>query len=321
MPDPPVIASVQPLLARAKEVRAADPIVSYFCRYLAVKRVLETKLHNSDPKVADFVTDVLTELEQMNKTDAVLQSDQAKSILADNDASKQYVLKFATSVLDNAVGQTETLAVTRATASAFAAAAVFLDLESVWQPPSAATVEKIRFAKYQAARILRAIRNGQDPNEIFRTEQDAALAEAGLDATPGASEAPVDDGSTFETGAPSEGTAGSDTRDRSRQTADRPVLGNSPEAAPEPEYAPQPQFIAPVLEPGHLPAVPVLDPRSREPAAPAAPRAVMELTQVTNVAQKHAKYAMSALNYDDVKTAMAELEAALKVLKAFEGSE
>lgn len=53
----------------------------------------------------------------------------------------------------------------RQTADTFDAAATFFQLTSVWGSPDEETQKKIKFAKWNAARILRAIKEGADPNE------------------------------------------------------------------------------------------------------------------------------------------------------------
>jgi vacuolar protein sorting-associated protein VTA1 len=55
--------------------------------------------------------------------------------------------------------------VTRQTADTFDAAATFFDLLHAWGQPEAEVLQKIKFAKWNAARIMRAIREGKDPNE------------------------------------------------------------------------------------------------------------------------------------------------------------
>lgn len=55
--------------------------------------------------------------------------------------------------------------VSHQTAVTFEAAATFLQLINIWGTPDAETEKKIKFAKWNAARILRAIKEGKDPNE------------------------------------------------------------------------------------------------------------------------------------------------------------
>ena len=52
----------------------------------------------------------------------------------------------------------------RQTADTFQAAATFLELCQVWNPPDPETAAKIKFAKYHALRIVKAIKAGEDPN-------------------------------------------------------------------------------------------------------------------------------------------------------------
>lgn len=53
----------------------------------------------------------------------------------------------------------------RQTADTFDAAATFFDLTREWGTPEPEVLQKIKFAKWNAARILKAIREGKDPNE------------------------------------------------------------------------------------------------------------------------------------------------------------
>lgn len=53
----------------------------------------------------------------------------------------------------------------RQTADTFLAASTFLELLSIWEPLSADVSAKIRYAKWNAVRIVKAIKEGRDPNE------------------------------------------------------------------------------------------------------------------------------------------------------------
>jgi vacuolar protein sorting-associated protein VTA1 len=53
----------------------------------------------------------------------------------------------------------------RQTADTFQAAATFFDLVNIWGPPDAETQAKIKYAKWNAVRIVKAIKEGKDPNE------------------------------------------------------------------------------------------------------------------------------------------------------------
>lgn len=455
MMGPPIIPSVQPFIVRSKEIRQADPVISYYCLYLAVKRILESKQHNSDPQVANYVTKLLNDLELMNQTDPVLQSAPTREILMDNDASQQYVADFAAKVFTSAIKQTETRQVSKATASAFAAASVFLDLESVWQEPTKQTLDMIKYAKYQAARILRSIQANQDPNLLYNSnleriseksnESDLERELTSNTASNGAfnetDEANEDDttlqteNATSATFVTAKDTQNSSTNNdnktgnkagnnglqepvnKEKGSIDTPKQLQNPNLSPissnlsassqlssstippaNPSILPSNQSTKPSIKhnstPPSLPAKNLpedslsnigndtSDPRSSSVAskralnadfkaadtfpddrsgdrsnsnqvdpsgssvyssqtrpnstqfssvgtdarthptapfqAPAEPVAMKKLINVTTFAQKHTKYAMSALNYDDIQTAISELQSALDILKDYE---
>lgn len=63
---------------------------------------------------------------------------------------------------------------TRLQADTFDAAATFFDITHEWGTPEPEVLKKIKFAKWNAARILKAIRDGRDPNQSNpKVEEDA----------------------------------------------------------------------------------------------------------------------------------------------------
>lgn len=62
----------------------------------------------------------------------------------------------------------------RQTADTFLAAATFFDLVHLWGTPDAEIQQKVRYAKWNAARILKAIKEGKDPNESNPKQPSAA---------------------------------------------------------------------------------------------------------------------------------------------------
>lgn len=55
--------------------------------------------------------------------------------------------------------------VTKQTADTFQASATFLELVNIWGTPDAETQAKIKYAKWNAVRIVKALKEGKDPNE------------------------------------------------------------------------------------------------------------------------------------------------------------
>lgn len=60
----------------------------------------------------------------------------------------------------------------RQTADTFQAAATFLELCQIWNAPDAENAARIKFAKYHALRIVKAIKAGEDPNASNPTVQE-----------------------------------------------------------------------------------------------------------------------------------------------------
>lgn len=79
-------------------------------------------------------------------------------------AAHAYVEQFALEVFNRADMTMNANKVTRQTADTFQAAATFLELTQIWNPPDAETAARIKFAKYHALRIVKAIKAGEDPN-------------------------------------------------------------------------------------------------------------------------------------------------------------
>jgi vacuolar protein sorting-associated protein VTA1 len=53
----------------------------------------------------------------------------------------------------------------RQTADTFQAASTFFELVNIWGPPDAETQAKVKYAKWNAVRIAKALKEGKDPNE------------------------------------------------------------------------------------------------------------------------------------------------------------
>lgn len=69
----------------------------------------------------------------------------------------------------------------RQTADTFQASATFLELGQIWGPLEAETASKIKFAKYHALRIAKAIKAGDDPNLSNPVTEPTPIAEQPLD--------------------------------------------------------------------------------------------------------------------------------------------
>ncbi|KAG6009844.1 hypothetical protein E4U43_008657, partial [Claviceps pusilla] len=137
--------------------------------YHAVNQIVTKSLHTSDDDCFAFTKSLIERLEA-TKTERA--DDDA---VVDNTAGQAYVEQFAQETFSRAervmrankvTSQGSWLTLTpRQTADTFDAAATFFDLTHEWGTPDPEVLQKIKFAKWNAARILKAIREGRDPNE------------------------------------------------------------------------------------------------------------------------------------------------------------
>jgi vacuolar protein sorting-associated protein VTA1 len=274
----------------------------------------------------------------------------------------------------------------------FDAAATFFHLVNIWGPPDQETQQKIKYAKWNAARIIKALKEGKDPNESNPKPEPVAQQPAldpedpevqGLEATtpaplpPNPRNVTVEDAADHDVArdaagvslphspastAPSDGlqlpgvpTHLSDPQpslqppgyfdDHSMPSPMSPPShdpaghqSSSHSNAPPKTWAPTPPPQAPHSSFAPPPSAPAAQgPQHRQAATPAAPPAahlakpaipppsasipaavpVTEVDEAAMVlAQKHAKWAISALNFEDVNTAITELRRALQSLGA-----
>lgn len=69
----------------------------------------------------------------------------------------------------------------RQTADTFLAASTFLELLNIWGEPDTEIQSKIRYAKWNAVRVVKAIKEGKDPNESNPAPEPTPEPEARLD--------------------------------------------------------------------------------------------------------------------------------------------
>jgi vacuolar protein sorting-associated protein VTA1 len=170
-PTPVALKSIAPYLQRADELRAKEPIIAYWCTYYAAQ--IGIGLKAKDTASRNFLFELLGALEKMKKdigpTDAI-------DIEA---ASAAFVENFALRVFAMADNEDRSGAGNRSTAKKFLAAANFLEVLKTFPQTevSESNEEKIRYAKWKAADIAKAYREGRKP-----TPGPAGGSDPGIDA-------------------------------------------------------------------------------------------------------------------------------------------
>lgn len=138
-------------MKRAHEVEAANPIVAYYCSFYSLRRAVE--LRDKQDEVANrFVTGLL------EKCDA-----QKAAIGPDPGTHRGIVEEFALNVFDQADSEDREGRATRDTAVTFYAAMCFMEVCCVFATLTPDLEERIRYAKWKASQILKALREGQTP--------------------------------------------------------------------------------------------------------------------------------------------------------------
>ncbi|KAI1843570.1 hypothetical protein JX266_010203 [Neoarthrinium moseri] len=152
-------AGITPFVVRAKQLRDAKPVISYWCYYWVVNQILAKQLHNADGECLEFTTALMDTLEQIKVDQA------GNEAILNDDAGQAAVDQFAQETFERAMRPLKADKVSQQTAVTFEAAATFFQLMNIWGTPNPETEKKIKFAKWNAVRIVKAIKEGKDPNE------------------------------------------------------------------------------------------------------------------------------------------------------------
>lgn len=144
---------------KAAQLQTVKPIIAYWCEYWVVNQILAKQLHTLDEDVLRYTTALMDKLEQTKAEYAT------EDAIVDDTAGQAYVEQFAQETLDRAERVIKANKVTQQTAQTFDAAATFFHLVNIWGTPDQETQQKIKYAKWNAARIAKAIKDGRDPNE------------------------------------------------------------------------------------------------------------------------------------------------------------
>ncbi|KAL2143137.1 hypothetical protein VTI28DRAFT_284 [Corynascus sepedonium] len=144
---------------KAAQLQTVKPIMAYWCEYWAVNQILAKQLHTTDEGILNYTTSLIDKLEQTKAEYAT------EDAITDDAAGQAYVEQFAQETLDRAQRVVKAGRVTQQTATTFDAAATFFHVANIWGPVDQETQQKIKYAKWNAARIVKAIKEGKDPNE------------------------------------------------------------------------------------------------------------------------------------------------------------
>ncbi|ODH12869.1 hypothetical protein ACO22_07836 [Paracoccidioides brasiliensis] len=151
-------ADITRFVTRASQLEKARPVISYWCNYWAVNQILSKSLHNSDSECLRYTTELMDKLEKFKSQHV------DDDTVTDDAAGQAYVEQFGLETFQRADNAVRANRASLQTADTFQAAATFLELCQIWGPAEPEIATKIKFAKYHALRIAKALKAGEDPN-------------------------------------------------------------------------------------------------------------------------------------------------------------
>jgi vacuolar protein sorting-associated protein VTA1 len=127
--------------------------------YFVVDSILAQKLHSQSEECMTYTVAMMEKLERIKK------DEEHNDAIHDEVAAQAYVEQFASEVYNRADNAVRGRKANKQTVDTFAAARTFLEVLGIWQKPLSEEVkQKVKYAKWQEVRILKAYRNGEDPN-------------------------------------------------------------------------------------------------------------------------------------------------------------
>ncbi|KAJ5179163.1 Vacuolar protein sorting-associate Vta1 N-terminal [Penicillium capsulatum] len=143
---------------RAAQIDKAKPVVAYWCNYHIVNQIIEKGLHTADNETKLYTTNLVEKMEQFKNENP------DNETVTDGVAANAYVEQFGLEIFNRAEAAMTANKVTKQTADTFQAASTFLELCQIWGDLDPEIAGRIKFAKYHAVRIVKAIKAGEDPN-------------------------------------------------------------------------------------------------------------------------------------------------------------
>mmetsp|Transcript_20813 Transcript_20813/g.26945 ORF Transcript_20813/g.26945 Transcript_20813/m.26945 type:complete len:302 (+) Transcript_20813:27-932(+) len=154
---PPDLKGLAPYLKRAEELdrdnRDESSVVAYYCRQYAMELGIESRENAKDPEtVSQFLLELIETLETAKSKMKVSRVE-----------GEQMVYKLAIDIFSRADAEDRAGKASKSTARAFYAASVFMDTLKQFGNRGEDIDEKCRYAKWKAAEILKAFKEGRTP--------------------------------------------------------------------------------------------------------------------------------------------------------------
>ncbi|XP_069371201.1 vacuolar protein sorting-associated protein VTA1 homolog isoform X3 [Paralichthys olivaceus] len=288
---PAQLKPIQHYLRTAQEHEDRDPVVAYYCRLYAMQTGM--KLDSKTPECRKFLIKLMDQLESMKKE--MSDHDSISQEVVGNAHIENYALKmFLYADNEDRGGRFHKNMI-----KSFYTSSLLLDVLSVFGELSEENIQHRKYARWKATYIHNCLKNGETPQAgPMAMDEDGEADEFGAAGFSGPSQ-----GGSFRGAPPSQSY---DDQDKSSDPGPAPGIGFTP--SPGPSGPPTSNYNNIHIPPGaHAPA--------NTPAELPPPAGGVHLTpEDFTKAQKLCKYAGSALQYEDVGTAIQNLQKALKLL-------
>ncbi|XP_041814505.1 vacuolar protein sorting-associated protein VTA1 homolog isoform X2 [Chelmon rostratus] len=307
---------IQHHLRTAQEHEKRDPVVAYYCRLYAMQTGM--KLDSKTPECRKFLVKLMDQLESMKKE--LAEHDSITQEVVGNAHIENYALKmFLYADNEDRAGRFHKNMI-----KSFYSASLLLDVLSVFGELSEENIQHRKYARWKATYIHNCLKNGETPQA-----GPINMDEPGEADEYGAEGQGFSHGGSFRGEQPSESYK---NEDQSLGPGPAPGIGFTPGPGPGPTGPPTTNFNnihippgahAPANTPAELPPPTAVKPVPLPRSVPTVDPTLLSAQQQGGVhlspedytkAQKYCKYAGSALQYEDVGTAIQNLQKALKLL-------
>ncbi|KAJ1894405.1 hypothetical protein LPJ81_005162, partial [Coemansia sp. IMI 209127] len=153
---PDELKEILPFIQRAHEVAKVDPVVSYFCKYYAVRRAIGKSSREEESQAY-----LATLMDQLELEKGQLEGHES---MKDDETASAHCSLFGLRIFFKADAEDREGRAGKVTARNFIVASQFLQIVTSFGDPLPESIsEKIKYAKWRAAEILKAIREGRSP--------------------------------------------------------------------------------------------------------------------------------------------------------------
>ncbi|KAJ1934981.1 hypothetical protein EC988_008629, partial [Linderina pennispora] len=160
---PSELKQIAPYIQRAQELATVDPVVSYFCTYYAARLAIASG--SNTPASQAYLSQLLDQLE----TEKERIKEDPK--MANDLVASQHCKTFALKVFAKADTEDRNGRATKVTARNFIVASQFLQILAGFGELPEDVQEKVRYAKWKAADIVKALREGRQPTQAPGEQQ------------------------------------------------------------------------------------------------------------------------------------------------------